>query len=293
MPEKRPLDIAVISDVHLGIYGCHAKELVQYIDSVDPKILILNGDIIDIWQFSKRYFPKSHTKVIRRLLKLIGKGTQVYYLTGNHDEALRKFAGFGLSNFTIDNKLILDVDGKKHWFFHGDVYDITMKNSKWLAKLGGKGYDFLIILNRLVNNLMEKMGREKMSFSKKIKHGVKQAVKFISDFEQTVAGIAIDKGIDVVCCGHIHQPLIKEMHHQGKTVTYLNSGDWVESLTALEYVNGQWSLYTHPQTLAGQALLRQQDDAQEEEEPGLDWDASLVSFNAVTGLKYGNTRETL
>lgn len=282
MPEKRPLDIAVISDVHLGIYGCHAKELVQYLDSIDPKILILNGDIIDIWQFSKRYFPKSHTKVIRRLLKFIGKGTEVYYLTGNHDEALRKFAGFGLSNFSIDNKLILDVDGKKHWFFHGDVYDITMKNSKWLAKLGGKGYDILIILNRLVNNLMEKMGREKMSFSKKVKHGVKQAVKFISDFEQTVAEIAIDKGIDVVCCGHIHQPVISNMEHNGKTVTYLNSGDWVESLTSLEYADGQWTLYTHPQSRAEQAALRaQEDESLEDEEPGLDWEASLVSFAAM------------
>lgn len=245
MSGKRPLDIVVISDVHLGIYGCHAKELVNYLDSVDPRVLILNGDIIDIWQFSKRYFPKSHTKVIRRILKMIGKGTEVYYLTGNHDEALRKYAGFGLSNFVIDNKLILEVDGKRHWFFHGDVYDITMKNSKWLAKLGGKGYDFLIILNRLVNHLLEKMGREKMSFSKKIKEGVKQAVKFISDFEQTVVEIAVDKEFDVVCCGHIHQPVIKNMEYNGKTVTYLNSGDWVESLTALEYSQGSWQLYQH------------------------------------------------
>ncbi|AWO01909.1 UDP-2,3-diacylglucosamine hydrolase [Chitinophaga alhagiae] len=245
MSGKRPLDILVISDVHLGIYGCHAKELANYLDSVDPRVLILNGDIIDIWQFSKRYFPKSHTKVIRRILKMIGKGTEVYYLTGNHDEALRKYAGFGLSNFVIDNKLILEVDGKRHWFFHGDVYDVTMKNSKWLAKLGGKGYDILIILNRLVNHLLEKMGREKMSFSKKVKESVKQAVKFISDFEQTVVEIAVDKDFDVVCCGHIHQPEIKNMQYNGKTVTYLNSGDWVESLTALEYSQGCWQLYQH------------------------------------------------
>ncbi len=245
MSGKRPLDILVISDVHLGIYGCHAKELANYLDSVDPRVLILNGDIIDIWQFSKRYFPKSHTKVIRRILKMIGKGTEVYYLTGNHDEALRKYAGFGLSNFVIDNKLILEVDGKRHWFFHGDVYDITMKNSKWLAKLGGKGYDILIILNRLVNHMLEKMGREKMSFSKKVKESVKQAVKFISDFEQTVVEIAVDKEFDVVCCGHIHQPVIKNMELNGKTVTYLNSGDWVESLTALEYSHGTWQLYQH------------------------------------------------
>ncbi|SDF06259.1 UDP-2,3-diacylglucosamine diphosphatase [Chitinophaga filiformis] len=261
MSDKRPLDIVVISDVHLGIYGCHAKELVQYLDSIDPKILVLNGDIIDIWQFSKRYFPKAHTKVIRRILKMTGKGTEVYYLTGNHDEALRKYAGFGLGNLVIDNKLILEVDGKKHWFFHGDVYDVTMKNSKWLAKLGGKGYDLLIIINRLVNNILERMGREKMSFSKKVKHGVKQAVKFISDFEQVVAEIAIDKGFDVVCCGHIHQPIIKEMEHNGKAVTYLNSGDWVESLTSLEYTNGQWSLYQYPVSKTRVVLPEEEDEA--------------------------------
>lgn len=275
MSEKRPLDIVVISDVHLGIYGCHAKELVQYLDSIDPKILVLNGDIIDIWQFSKRYFPKAHTKVIRRILKMIGKGTDVYYLTGNHDEALRKYAGFELGNFTIDNKLILEVDGKSHWFFHGDVYDVTMKNSKWLAKLGGKGYDILIILNRLVNNILESMGREKLSFSKKVKQSVKQAVSFISDFEQIVAEIAIDKKFDVVCCGHIHQPIIKEMQHNGKTITYLNSGDWVESLTSLEYSAGQWQLYQHTVTKTKVVL------PDEEDEAPLPWEVSkVISFPA-------------
>jgi UDP-2,3-diacylglucosamine pyrophosphatase LpxH len=275
MSDKRPLDIVVISDVHLGIYGCHAKELVQYLDSIDPKILILNGDIIDIWQFSKRYFPKTHTKVIRRILKMSGKGTEVYYLTGNHDESLRKYAGFGLGNFVLDNKLVLEVDGKMHWFFHGDVYDITMKNSKWLAKLGGKGYDMLIILNRLVNNVLEKMGREKMSFSKKVKNSVKQAVKFISDFENIVAEIAIDKKFDVVCCGHIHQPVIKEIMVGEQAVTYLNSGDWVESLTALEYTGKQWTLYQHPEIRSKTAIPDEDDDT------ALDWTtARTISFPA-------------
>jgi UDP-2,3-diacylglucosamine pyrophosphatase LpxH len=143
-----------------------------------------------------------------------------------------------------------------------------MKNSKWLAKLGGKGYDILIILNRLVNHLLEKMGREKMSFSKKVKDSVKQAVKFISDFEQTVADIAADKEFDVVCCGHIHQPIIKEMAANGKTVTYLNSGDWVENLTALEYNQGAWTLYQHAD--------KKVTATEEEEESILDWGAARV-----------------
>lgn len=246
MVAKRELEIVVISDVHLGIYGCHAKELAHYLDEIHPKVMILNGDIIDIWQFSKSYFPRSHTRVIRKILKMMGKGTQVYYLTGNHDEALRKYAGFELGNFKIDNKLVLEVDGKRHWFFHGDVFDLTMKNSKWLAKLGGKGYDLLIIINRLVNSILEKMGKEKMSFSKKVKQSVKKAVQFISDFEQIVAEIAVDEQFDVVCCGHIHQPLIREIIRNERKILYLNSGDWVESLSSLEYTNGQWALYQYP-----------------------------------------------
>lgn len=275
MSNKRQLDIVVISDVHLGIYGCHAKELVKYLDEIEPKILILNGDIIDIWQFSKRYFPKSHTKVIRKILKMIGKGVDVYYLTGNHDESLRKYAGFELSNFYIDNKLILEVDGKKHWFFHGDVYDVTMQHSKWLAKLGGKGYDLLIIINRLVNHILEKMGREKMSFSKKVKQSVKSAVSFVSNFEDTVAEIAADKSFDVVCCGHIHQPVIKNMTFDNKDILYINSGDWVESLTALEYSNGKWELYQHPVTSAGQQLPA----TEEEDESAMEWEiAKTITF---------------
>ena len=244
--EKRKLEICIISDLHLGTYGCHAEELHDYLSSIEPEILVLNGDIIDIWQFSKNYWPKSHMKVINRILKMISQGVKVYYITGNHDELLRRFTDFKLGDFTLSNKLILELPhGRKAWIFHGDVFDITMKNSKWLAKLGGKGYDMLIVMNRVLNHLLESLGSEKISFSKKVKDSVKQAVKFISDFESTAAEMAIYHGYDYVICGHIHQP--KMMEWQGKTgkVFYLNSGDWVENCTALEFVNGDWSLYKH------------------------------------------------
>jgi UDP-2,3-diacylglucosamine pyrophosphatase LpxH len=241
---KRQLDICVVSDVHLGTYGCHAKELNKYLKKINPKILILNGDIIDIWQFNKRFWPESHMKVVQRIVKMINNGTQVHYLTGNHDEMLRRFANFELNNFKIDNKLVLEMDGKKMWFFHGDVFDITMKHSKWLAKLGGWGYDMLILLNRAVNFVSERiLRRGKVSLSKKIKSGVKQAIKFIDDFEHTAVEIAIESGYDFVACGHIHQPVIKEVVTEKGKTTYLNSGDWVENLTSLEYVNGEWSIF--------------------------------------------------
>jgi UDP-2,3-diacylglucosamine pyrophosphatase LpxH len=242
---RREVDIVVISDVHLGTYGCHAKELLQYLKSIQPQRIILNGDIIDIWQFSKRYWPKSHMQVVRQFMEFMTQGVRIDYITGNHDELLRKFEGFELGSLKISNKLLLEVSGKKMWFFHGDVFDITMQHSRWLARLGAIGYDALIVLNRLTNWALQKMGREKFSLSKHIKNGVKGAVKFISDFEKTAARIAIENGYDVVCCGHIHQPLLKEVKtFEGKT-TYLNSGDWVENLTALEYHQNTWKLYEY------------------------------------------------
>ena len=130
----------------LATYGCHAKELLRYLKSIKPKTVILNGDIIDIWQFSKSYFPKSHMKVIKLLMNWMSKGIKTYYITGNHDEMLRKFAGFKMGSFRIVNKVVLELqDNKKAWIFHGDVFDVTMQHSKWLAKLGAVGYDTLIL----------------------------------------------------------------------------------------------------------------------------------------------------
>ena len=129
--KKRKLDIVIISDVHLGTYGCHAKELLLYLKSIKPKIIVLNGDFIDIWQFSKRYWPKSHTKLVKYLMGLIAKGVKVHYVTGNHDEMLRKFAGFKLGSFSVVNKLLLNLENNEQaWIFHGDVFDVTMKYSK-------------------------------------------------------------------------------------------------------------------------------------------------------------------
>lgn len=242
---KRDVDLVVISDVHLGTYGCHAKELLRYLKSIRPRQILLNGDIIDIWQFSKRYWPESHMKVVRKILKFVAEGVPVTYLTGNHDEMLRKFADFRLGSLTLTNKLSLRVGKKQAWVFHGDIFDVTMQHSKWLARLGAIGYDSLILLNSMVNWMLTKLGREKMSLSKKIKNSIKNAVKFINDFEVTAATLAIEKGYQYVICGHIHQPEIRQIETDKGVVTYLNSGDWVENLTALEYHDGAWSIYRY------------------------------------------------
>jgi|TARA_R100001369_G_scaffold34677_1_gene59753 UDP-2,3-diacylglucosamine pyrophosphatase LpxH len=239
---KRVVELAVISDVHLGTFGCHAKELLNYLDSISPKTLILNGDIIDIWQFRKRYFPKSHLAVIQKIIDLSTKGTKVIYITGNHDEMLRKFSDMTMGNFSVVDKLVMDLDGKKAWFFHGDVFDASIQNAKWLAKLGGWGYDLLILINRFINWFLIKLGREKFSLSKKIKNSVKKAVKYIQDFEVTASDLAIANNYKYVVCGHIHQPQMIRKTNKVGTTLYLNSGDWIENLSALEYNDKRWNL---------------------------------------------------
>lgn len=246
--KKRKVELVVLSDIHLGTYGSHAVELNKYLSSIKPKTLILNGDIIDIWQFRKSYFPSTHLKIIQKILSLASKGTKVYYITGNHDEMLRKFSEMNLGNISLLDKLVLDLDGKKAWIFHGDIFDASVHHAKWIAKLGGKGYDYLILFNRLINWFLKKLGREPYSFSKKIKASVKKAVKHISDFEETATDLAIEQKYDYVLCGHIHEPkiILKENNH-GSTL-YLNSGDWVENLTALEYNNKRWKLYHYKES---------------------------------------------
>lgn len=240
---KRDVEIVIISDVHLGTYGCKAKELLRYLNAIRPKTLILNGDIIDIWQFKKSYFPKSHLKVVKKLISFATKGTDVFYITGNHDGAFRSFTDFELGKLKLCNKYILKLGDKKAWIFHGDVFDASVQHSKWIAKLGGKGYDLLIAFNNLVNWALEKAGKEKYSFSGKIKNNVKKAVKYIADFELTASELAIENQFDYVICGHIHQPQIREVRNKKGRCTYLNSGDWIESLSALEYHNDEWKLF--------------------------------------------------
>ena len=243
--EKRPVDVVVISDVHLGTYGCHAKELVAYLKSISPNILILNGDIIDGWQFSRRYFPPSHMAVIKEVLNLMTRGTRVFYITGNHDELLRKYSDFQLSNFTLTDKLVLEIDNKMTWIFHGDVFDNTTRGSaRILAKLGSNGYGMLILFNRFVNFILKAFGREKLSISKKVMAGVNKMAR-INEFESIAAELAIEKKYDYVICGHIHQPQHRVIATEKGKVTYLNSGDWVEHLTALEYYRNEWKIFEY------------------------------------------------
>lgn len=241
----REVHTVIISDTHLGTYGLHAEELLKYLKSIKPRILIINGDFIDIWAFKKRYFPKNHLQIIYEVMKMMERGTTVYYLPGNHDDLLRHFTNFSSGKFHLREKLILEIDGLKYWVFHGDVFDASVNHAKWIAKLGGKGYDLLVRINRTLNLILKRIGKSPMSFSKKIKDNVKNAVKFIGDFEKTATELAINNGYDYVICGHIHTPAIKKVKNSKGTVTYMNSGDWVENLSALEYQDQKWTLFNY------------------------------------------------
>ena len=247
----RKVKLVVISDVHLGTYGCRAKELISYLKSIEPKTLILNGDFIDMWQFSKRYWPKSHMKVLKQILNFASRGTKVYYITGNHDETLRKFEGLKMGNIQILNKLELDLDDKKAFFFHGDIFDAIIQYSKWLARIGAIFYDSLILLNALINKITKVFRLKNIPMSKKIKNNVKSAVKFINQYEESVIQFGFNKGYDFVICGHIHQPENRVYENsENKKIRYLNSGDWIENMTALEYNKKKWSIYYYVKDFA-------------------------------------------
>lgn len=244
---KRPVDVLVLSDIHLGSYGCNAEELDSYLKSVQPKTLILNGDIVDMWQFKKYFFPAAHLRVLKRIVNMMTKGTTVYYLTGNHDENLRRFSDMHAGSLHLVDKLLLNIEGKQVWFFHGDVFDVTMRYSKWVAKMGGAGYNSLILLNRAINLISASLGYGKISLSKKIKDSVKSAIRFVDDFEQTAIDLALENGYNYVVCGHIHRPAIRKVVAEKGEVIYMNSGDWIENLTALEYNEGAWRLFRYEQ----------------------------------------------
>ncbi len=232
----------VISDVHLGTSGSKAKEVVHFLKLHSCEKLILNGDIIDGWQLKKYgVWKKKHTRFIRTIMKMIEKhDTKVIYLRGNHDDFLDQFIPMRIGkNLRIARDYVHVSGGKKYYVTHGDVFDSITTNLKWVALLGDLGYTFLLWINKLYNQYRRQKGLPYYSLSQQVKQKVKSAVSYISNYEEQLAALAKGKGCQGIICGHIHQPAIKEI----EGISYLNSGDWVESLSALtEDFDGEWSL---------------------------------------------------
>jgi UDP-2,3-diacylglucosamine pyrophosphatase LpxH len=241
----RELEIAVISDLHLATHASQPKKVLKYLKSVQPKTLVLNGDIIDSWRFSRNYFPKNHLKVVRQVIKMMEKGVKVFYITGNHDEFLRKFAPTAIGNLKIVNQLVLELNGLKTWIFHGDIFDSTIHRNKGLAKFGAAVKGFLTMLNALLNQFLTLFGKPEVILYKSIKHRLIRDKLNLSKFETTIIDAAASHGYHTVICGHTHIPREKELKINEKQIHYLNCGDWVENFTAVEYYEGNWHLHFH------------------------------------------------
>jgi UDP-2,3-diacylglucosamine pyrophosphatase LpxH len=242
MKSVKQYKTVIISDVHLGSEGSKAKEVTLFLKSVSCETLIMNGDIIDGWQLKKGgSWKKKHTAFFRSILKMIeNQQTKVVYLRGNHDDFLDQIIPFSLGkSFTIQRDYILKSGKKSYLITHGDIFDSVTSNMKWLAYLGDVGYTILLTFNKLYNQYRSWRGLEYYSFSQRIKQRVKEAVNYVSDFEEKLVSLAKANHCDGIICGHIHKPDIREIGE----IIYMNSGDWVESLTALvEDHKGNWEL---------------------------------------------------
>ena len=239
--EKIKVRSVWISDIHLGFRGCSADFLLDFLHKVECDYLYLVGDIIDVWEMKKKmYWPQAHDNVIRTLLGKAKHNTKVVYVPGNHDEVLRDFDGAVFGNVEIQNEIIhTTADNRKLLILHGDQFDSVVKISPMLAKVGSRLYEWLLRANRYVNLVRRKMGFSYWSLAAFLKHKVKNAVQYISHFEEAVAHEAARQGVDGVVCGHIHRAEIAR-HHD---VDYYNCGDWVESCTALvEHPNGEMEI---------------------------------------------------
>ena len=231
----------IVSDVHLGTKGSKAKEIARFLKQFNCDNLILNGDIIDGWQLKKSgSWKRKHTRFFNRVLKMMeNQSTNVYYLRGNHDDFLDQILPLQIGKLQILADMTYESNGKTYFITHGDVFDSITTNLRWIAYLGDVGYTFLLWLNRVVNYYRFKKGLPYFSLSQFVKGKVKQAVSYVDDYETELAKMAKSKGCDGIICGHIHKAenrIIDGIH-------YLNSGDWVETMSALaEDHEGNWEL---------------------------------------------------
>ena len=221
-----------ISDLHIGSTQCQADVLLDFLKHNESEKLYLVGDIIDFWALSKRvYWPRDHNTIIQKVLRKARHGTQVIYIPGNHDENIRDYDNYIFGDIIVKNSDVhTTLTGQRFLIVHGDEYDTIAKYHQWIAKLGSKGYDFLLEVNRLLRSLRRLFGiQSQFSLAAFVKFKVKNAVQFISDYEQSIVNTLKDEGLDGVICGHIHHAEMKEIDG----FMYVNTGDFVESCSAI------------------------------------------------------------
>jgi UDP-2,3-diacylglucosamine pyrophosphatase LpxH len=230
-----------ISDVHLGTKGCNADLLIDFLDNTDSETMYLVGDIIDGWRLKKKfYWPAAHNDIVWRILKRARRGTRIVYIPGNHDEMFRQFTGLNFGGVEIRRAAFHETaDGRRLMVLHGDEFDAVMLAHRWLAVVGDALYEALMRINRWVNLVRRRLGMPYWSLSKIAKHKVKNAVEFISRYEEVVARAAAQRGVDGVVCGHIHTAEFRRI----EGIEYWNDGDWVEGGNALvEHFDGRMEI---------------------------------------------------
>ena len=218
--------------MHIGSTQCQADVLLDFLKHNESEKLYLVGDIVDFWALSKRvYWPRDHNTIIQKVLRKARHGTQVIYIPGNHDENIRDYDNYVFGDIVVKNSDVhTTLSGQKFLIVHGDEYDTIAKYHQWIAKLGSKGYDFLLEVNRLLRSIRRFFGiQSQFSLAAFVKFKVKNAVQFISDYEQSIVNTLKDEGLDGVICGHIHHAEMKDIDG----FMYVNTGDFVESCSAI------------------------------------------------------------
>jgi UDP-2,3-diacylglucosamine pyrophosphatase LpxH len=220
-----------ISDVHLGTRTCQAEQLLKFLKETEAETIYLVGDIVDFWRIKRgAIWPQAHNDVLQKLLRKVRHGTRMIFIPGNHDEGLRDYCGTHFGGIEIARQAVHETaDGKRYLVIHGDEFDVVVRYAKWLAFLGDRGYEFALALNQPLNFIRRRMGLGFWSLSSYLKNRVKTAVNFIGEFENSLAEEARRREVDGVICGHIHHAASR--HFNG--VHYINTGDWVESCTAI------------------------------------------------------------
>lgn len=239
--EKRHFKTLIISDIHLGYKFSRTKEVTNFLKHYSCDTLILCGDIIDGWAIlrgKKEKWKTTHSGFIRQILAMQDK-TKIYYLRGNHDDFLGRLIPLELNNISLIEDLIYESHGKRYFILHGDVFDSASAKLAWVSKIGSVGYSILLNLNKLYNRYRVWKGLPEYSFAARVKQKVKSSVTYTTHFEDKVINLAKSNNCDAAICGHIHHPEIRQMGD----ILYMNSGDWVESMTALtEDFEGNWNL---------------------------------------------------
>ncbi len=220
-----------VSDIHLGMRGAQAERFLAFLKGIDAQTIYLVGDIVDGWKLKRRwYWPQSHNDVVQTLLDRARQGARMVYIPGNHDELLRGFYGTHFGGIEVtETAMHKAADGKRYLVIHGDQFDVVVRRARWLAFVGDAGYVLALRANVHVNRLRRRLGFSYWSLSAWLKHRVKEAVGAIGDFERALSDAAIKVGADGVICGHVHTAAMHDVHG----VRYINTGDWVESCTAV------------------------------------------------------------